>query len=272
MIKLWDPAKGVETKTLSGHTDMVWGLAFAPKGFALASASWDKTDPDLGRHRREPLALAGAYPGRDGACLRPGGRLLVSGGQDQTVKLWEAATAANVVLEREVQRPSEQGLFADLLPDGRTLATGGGDQVLRLWDTADPAKAPRELQAGDPLQSAAFSPDGKTLVAGHVILPEQAHGLGSFGRARRRSRAMATAASSARWPSHPTARPWSRAAPTRALHRLEHGDVGDRAYGPGAGPIRVLGGVRARWQDAGRRDDSLSGRRKWTHGARCGDL
>ena len=43
VIKLWDPAKGVETKTLSGHTDMVWGLAFAPQGFTLASASWDKT-------------------------------------------------------------------------------------------------------------------------------------------------------------------------------------------------------------------------------------
>jgi hypothetical protein len=42
-IKLWDVASGREVRTLSGHTDWVWSVAFSPDGRLLASGSWDTT-------------------------------------------------------------------------------------------------------------------------------------------------------------------------------------------------------------------------------------
>jgi WD repeat-containing protein 61 len=42
-VKVWDAAKGQCVHTFNDHTDMVWAVAFDPKGTMLASASDDKS-------------------------------------------------------------------------------------------------------------------------------------------------------------------------------------------------------------------------------------
>ena len=59
----------------------------------------------------------------------PDGRALATGGNDQTVKLWEVATGK--------QRATLTGHPSDVFsvafsPDGKTLASGGG-RAVRLW-------------------------------------------------------------------------------------------------------------------------------------------
>ena len=42
-VRLWDADTGEHLRTLNGHTDEVWSVAFSPDGRTLASGSWDGT-------------------------------------------------------------------------------------------------------------------------------------------------------------------------------------------------------------------------------------
>uniref|UniRef100_UPI003013B1A2 WD40 repeat domain-containing protein n=1 Tax=Hassallia byssoidea TaxID=482630 RepID=UPI003013B1A2 len=42
-MKLWDTSTGKEIKTLTGHTNWVYGVSFSPDGKMLASGSKDNT-------------------------------------------------------------------------------------------------------------------------------------------------------------------------------------------------------------------------------------
>jgi WD40 repeat protein len=104
-------------------------------------------------HPTEVVALA----------FSPDGRMLVSGGMDGTLRLWEVATGR----QRRVLEGHTHGAVASVgfSPDGRTIASGGVDGLVRLWG-----------RDGKPLQalggqfgivhSVAFSPDGRRLAIG----------------------------------------------------------------------------------------------------------
>jgi WD40 repeat protein len=150
---------------LRGHNQEVWGLAFAPGGRTLASASDDHTiklwDVATGRERK-PLKGHGSLV--TAVVYSPDGKLIASAGYDQTVRLWEAASGRSLAVLRGHTHHIRTLAFA---PDGMVLASAGIDQTVRLWDVAARrALSPPMTGHTNQVYSLAFSPDGRTLVSG----------------------------------------------------------------------------------------------------------
>ena len=90
--------------------------------------------------------------------------MAVSGGGDQTIRIWDAAAGTQV---RAISGTTGAVYGVGFDAKGERLVSGGTDGVLRLWTVANGAQL-KQLSEGEnpsPLFAVAFSPDG-TLVAG----------------------------------------------------------------------------------------------------------
>ena len=93
----------------------------------------------------------------------PDGTRLLSGSDDKTLKLWDAATGA---LLRTFEGHSDQVRSVAFSPDGTRLLSGSDDRTLKLWDAATGALL-RTLEGhSDHVRAVAFSPDGTRLLSG----------------------------------------------------------------------------------------------------------
>ncbi len=103
------------------------------------------------------------------------GRHLASGGDDGTLRLWDATTGRLVL---SLLAHEEQVTGVDLSHDGRYAVTGSFDGTVRVWDlhtggaraaTGGTSPLYGHAALSEPLAGArglAFSPDGKTIAAG----------------------------------------------------------------------------------------------------------
>ena len=96
----------------------------------------------------------------------PDGATVLTGGTDDTARLWNAQTGAEI---RRFEGHGSSVYSVAFAPDGATVLTGSGDDTARLWNAQTGAEIRRfegHRRDGIGVESVAFSPDGATVLTG----------------------------------------------------------------------------------------------------------
>ncbi|AOR31812.1 hypothetical protein BFF78_12810 [Streptomyces fodineus] len=176
-VRLWDLAAGRSAGLLGGCRGAVYQVLFDPDGTLLAAGDsagvvrlWridPEADPVAVPLNRQPAEHRGSVwvckfrPHGDTPAQSPG-TLLVTGGNDGVVRLWEPATGqGRRILRGHGRRIATLSFSAD----GALLAAGGNDGVVRVWHSASGRRLRELTGQSDRLVSAAFGPAGPLLAS-----------------------------------------------------------------------------------------------------------
>ncbi|MBD2248333.1 NB-ARC domain-containing protein [Nostoc sp. FACHB-888] len=173
-IRIWDVSNGNCLSVLQGHTSGVRCVRYSPDGQLLASGCRDGSirlwsnylsyDRHLNPHSINSSAklLQGHADFVWGIAFSPDSRLLVSGGRDGTLRLWDVQDGQSIhVLEGHTHDVYGLAISAD----NQLLISTGEDQTVRLWhlQSGRNLKTLRGYTGG--VHSLSLSADGQLLAS-----------------------------------------------------------------------------------------------------------
>lgn len=136
------------------------GLGLKP---SKPTASKKSASNDASTDRPELILQTGHAQKVDSMAFSPDGRLLVSGGADSAIKIWDLQLGREL---RTLNRHTGGVRAVRFSPDGKTIASGGVDGKLKIWDLASGQEL-KDIQAhASAVNSLAFSQDGRYLATG----------------------------------------------------------------------------------------------------------
>jgi WD40 repeat protein len=165
IVRLWNGDTGELIRQLEDVDGTIRSVCFSPRGDLLAAAFsspesavrvWNVSSGELlwkGAHRE--TVRMGAFS--------PDGRLLISGSNDDTARIWDSASGQPI--GRELIHRGEV-FTVGFSPNGKLAVTGGYDGAVRFWDVPSGRSIGEPMRHEGVVWTAVFSADGKRLLTG----------------------------------------------------------------------------------------------------------
>jgi WD40 repeat protein len=165
--RLWDIQTGQEIRQFRGHTGAVDSVAFSSDGQRILTGGADGVVLlwDIEPHPELPI-LDGKNGGMFGVAFSPDGTHLATNVVNNVLQMWDVDSGKLLWSKKG----NGFALWAlAFSPNGEYLLSGNMDGVTTLWD-AETGQEVRQFtsQGLDEINALAFSPDGKTIVAGGI--------------------------------------------------------------------------------------------------------
>ena len=175
-------------RTFTGHTGSIYTLCLSSDGRSLISGGRDTTlkvwnlDTVGSYNSMSPSSrvigdglmdtLTGHAESINCIAISADGKMLASGSEDKTIKLWDLQTSECLAT---LEGHEDAVKAVAMTPDGQLLVSGSADHTIKLWqlpDNADEPICPDPIYTltghSDWVRCLAITPDGQTLVSGSL--------------------------------------------------------------------------------------------------------
>jgi putative hemolysin len=113
--------------------------------------------------RRKAFPFLGHTSVVTSVCFSPDGKRILSGSDDNTLKVWDAQTGQEKLTLKGHTREVSSVCFS---PDGKRILSGSYDKTLKVWDAQTGQEKLSLKGHAESVTSVCFSPDGKRILSG----------------------------------------------------------------------------------------------------------